>query len=142
MKNYNSYENLLARPNLADEVDTELAERQLLEFVRQAWHVVEPATAFVPNWHLDATCEHLEGVTRGRIPRLVVCMPPRHMKSLLVSVFWPCWEWIRHPERRWLYCSYAGLAGDPRLGEKPTAAGKLVVPAAVGRSLRVNVRPK
>ncbi len=29
------------------------------------------------------------------------------MKSLLVSVLWPAWEWILHPERRWLYSSYA-----------------------------------
>jgi len=29
------------------------------------------------------------------------------MKSLLVSVFWPAWEWIRCPERRWLFSSYA-----------------------------------
>ena len=29
------------------------------------------------------------------------------MKSLAVSVFWPVWEWIRHPHRRWLYASYA-----------------------------------
>jgi hypothetical protein len=29
------------------------------------------------------------------------------MKSLLVSVFWPAWEWIRWPERRWLFSSYA-----------------------------------
>ena len=28
------------------------------------------------------------------------------MKSLLVSVLWPAWEWIRCPERRWLYSSY------------------------------------
>ena len=29
------------------------------------------------------------------------------MKRLLVSVFWPAWEWIRWPERKWLYSSYA-----------------------------------
>jgi hypothetical protein len=28
------------------------------------------------------------------------------MKSLLVSVLWPAWEWINWPERRWLYSSY------------------------------------
>jgi hypothetical protein len=28
------------------------------------------------------------------------------MKSLLVSVFWPAWEWISWAERRWLYSSY------------------------------------
>jgi hypothetical protein len=29
------------------------------------------------------------------------------MKSILVSVLWPCWSWIAHPERRWIFASYA-----------------------------------
>jgi hypothetical protein len=29
------------------------------------------------------------------------------MKSLLVSVFWPTWEWIRYPSRRWIFASYS-----------------------------------
>ena len=29
------------------------------------------------------------------------------MKSLITSVFWPAWEWIRHPEMRWVFASYA-----------------------------------
>lgn len=111
MKNYNNYKTLLARPSLISEIEQELSARRLREFVRQAWPVVEPSTEFVPGWHLDAICEHLEAVTGGQIQRLLISMPPRHMKSLAVSVFWPCWEWITHPERRWLFCSYAaGLA--------------------------------
>jgi predicted phage terminase large subunit-like protein len=97
---------LLARPNLLFEIDCELATRSLREFVRQAWHIVEPSTPFVPGWHIDAIVEHLEAVTRGEIRNLLINVPPRHMKSLLVSVFWPAWEWIRWPERRWLYSSY------------------------------------
>ena len=107
MKNHHSDADWLVRPGLAAAIDGELAARQLREFVRQAWPVVEPATNFVPGWHIDAICEHLEAVSRGQIQRLLICMPPRHMKSLLVSVFWQCWEWIRYPARRWLYCSYA-----------------------------------
>ena len=38
---------------------------------------------------------------------MLINVPPRHMKSLLVSVLWPAWEWIQHPERRWLFSSYA-----------------------------------
>ena len=38
---------------------------------------------------------------------LVINVPPRHAKSLIVSVFWPCWEWTFAPERRWLFASYA-----------------------------------
>jgi hypothetical protein len=84
-----------------------MAERRLLQFVKQAWRVLEPAREYIAGWHIEAICAHLEAVSAGTIPRLLIMMPPRHMKSLLVSVFWPCWEWIRHPERRWMYCSYA-----------------------------------
>jgi phage terminase large subunit-like protein len=90
-----------------DDIRTELAGRSLRHFVRQAWHVVEPATPYVSGWHLDVICEHLEAVTRGDLRNLIINVPPRHMKSLAVSVFWPCWEWVTHPERRWLFASYA-----------------------------------
>ena len=98
---------MLLRPSLVDDIDRELASRSLREFIRQAWSTVEPATEFVPGWHLDAICDHLEAVTRGGLRNLVINIPPRHMKSLAVAVFWPCWEWISWPERRWLFSSYA-----------------------------------
>src|SRR5688572_24031655 len=107
MKNSNSYDILLRRPSLVEEIDQEVARRSLREFICQAWPTVEPATEFVPGWHLDAICDHLEAVTRGGLRNLVINIPPRHMKSLAVSVFWPCWEWITLPERRWLFSSYA-----------------------------------
>lgn len=75
--------------------------------MRQAWAVVEPATLFVPGWHLDAIADHLEAVTRGEIRNLVINMPPRCAKSLLVAVFWPTWVWIKQPAFRWLFASYA-----------------------------------
>jgi hypothetical protein len=106
MKNSSSFALLMTRPSLRDEIDAEMASRRLGEFVRQAWPVVEPSTPFVPGWHIDAIIEHLEAVTYGQIRNLLMNVPPRHMKSLLVAVFWPAWEWIRWPERRWLYSSY------------------------------------
>src|SRR4029453_3033190 len=108
MKNCANYEKLLARPSLVAEIESEMARRSLREFVRQAWHVVEPSTAYVTGWHLDAICDHLEAVSKGQIRNLLINMPPRHMKSLVFSVFWPCWEWVRKPEKRWLFASYAG----------------------------------
>ena len=107
MKNSSNLGSWLTRPNVRAKVDRELATRSLGEFVRQAWQVIEPRTPFVPGWHIDAIIEHLEAVSRGQIRNLLINVPPRHMKSLLVSVFLPAWEWILHPERRWLYSSYA-----------------------------------
>lgn len=107
MTNSNNLQSWLEKPSNRVKVERELAARSLREFVRQAWPIVEPATAFVPGWHIDAICEHLEAISRGEIRNLLINVPPRHMKSLLVSVFWPTWEWARHPELRWLYSSYA-----------------------------------
>ncbi len=91
-------------------------ERSLYEFARRFWHVVEPATPFVDGWHIRSICHHLEALTRGsrvspdRVPfqRFLLNMPPRHMKSLLTCVFWPCWVWSWAPSTRWIFASYAG----------------------------------
>ena len=74
------------------------------------WHVLEPGRPFVDNWHVEAICEHLEAVSRGEIQNLLINIPPRHTKSLLVSVFWPCWEWgpLQRPDLRYINSSYAG----------------------------------
>jgi len=79
----------------------------LLEFARQAWSALEPRGRFVAGWHLEAIAEHLQAVSRGQIKRLLLNMPPRHMKSLSVCVFWPCWEWATRPGLKYLFASYA-----------------------------------
>ncbi len=90
-----------------DEARAELLRRDLRRFVRAAWPVLEPGTPYVANWHIDAISDHLEAITKGELQRLIVNIPPRHMKSLAVTVFWPMWEWLTHPERRFLFASYA-----------------------------------
>lgn len=74
-----------------------------------AWPIMEPGTRFVPNWHIDAICDHLAAASRGDIIRLIVNMPPGLMKSLLVSVFWHAWEWgpLNMPHLRFLATSYS-----------------------------------
>ena len=90
-----------------DEFLAEDARRSLRAFVAEAWPVLEPGTPYVANWHIDAISDHLEAITRGELNRLIINIPPRHMKSLAVTVFWPTWEWLSHPERRFLFSSYA-----------------------------------
>lgn len=86
---------------------TRRAEESLRVYIRRAWPVIEPATEYLHNWHIDAICDYLEAVTRGEITRLLINMPPRYMKSIAASVLWPTWEWIRHPHTRWLFASYS-----------------------------------
>ncbi len=65
----------------------------LIHFVRYFWHILEPGREFMEGWALEAMCLHLEAVTRGEIKRLLINVPPGFMKSMLVNVFWPAWEW-------------------------------------------------
>jgi hypothetical protein len=97
----------LVDPEVFEAAVSRLCELRFHEFVQEAWKVVEPGTPFVDSWHIRAICDHLEAVTRGEIRRLVINIPPRCMKSRLVSVFWPAWVWIAWPESRWLYASYS-----------------------------------
>jgi len=94
-------------PRYLDAAEAELCKRSFYDFVEAAWKVVEPGTEFIPSWHVKAICRHLEAATRGEIRRLIINIPPRCMKSLLVSVFWPAWVWIHRPQSRWLFASYA-----------------------------------
>ena len=86
----------------------ELSRRRFSHFVRHAWPIADPAV-FVPGWHIDAIAEHLEAVTAGEIKRLIINVPPRHMKSTCVSVLWPAWVWgpLARPGVKWLFASYA-----------------------------------
>src|SRR5579863_2036635 len=88
-------------------VKMEKARRSLKAFLMQAWPILEPGTEFVDGIHIDAICLHLQAVTEGRIPHLIINVPPGHAKSLLTAVFWPAWAWIDHPESRWLFASYS-----------------------------------
>jgi len=103
---------LLTAAALKAAVDAELVKRSasasLYEFVRQAWHVVEPGIPFIPSWHIEQICEHLEAVSAGDIRRLLINIPPRHSKSTIVSVMWPMWEWLTCPEQKFLCASYSG----------------------------------
>lgn len=77
-----------------EEIDSALAEKSLLDFVEIGWRYIDPAD-FVSNWHIGAVAEHLEAVANGDIRRLIINVPPRHMKSLSVSVAFPAWVWAQ-----------------------------------------------
>jgi predicted phage terminase large subunit-like protein len=78
----------------------------LRRFVEGGWHVIEPELRFIPNWHIDAICDHLEWLARGEITRLIINIPPGHAKSLLVSVMFPAWMWTWRPGWRSIFGSY------------------------------------
>ena len=93
--------------SLSEQIQAGKARDNFTLFVKEAWHIIEPGTPFVPGWHLDAIAEHLQAVIEGDIKRLLVNMPPRHGKSSFISTLIHPWSWMHNPSLRWLCASYA-----------------------------------
>ena len=83
-------------------------KRSFKAFIKNSWQTIEPGRDFHDNWHIDAIADHLQAVVEGDIKRLIINIPPRHMKSISVAVALPAWTWSKCPEKRFLFASYAG----------------------------------
>ena len=88
-----------------DYEETLLMEEDLGLFCREALPLFVPGD-IKWSWSHDAVVDHLTAVSRGEITNLIIDLPPRCLKSSIVSVCWPCWEWIRNPWLRYLFSSY------------------------------------
>lgn len=95
--------------------EAEKLQNDLAEFVRAAWLILEPVTPLQWNWHLDLICEYLTLIKQGEFKNvlgqdcegIIFNVPPRTMKSLLITVFFPVWLWTSSPWRRLMFVSYA-----------------------------------
>lgn len=59
------------------------------------------------GWYLHATCHALMQVHRGEERRLVVTVPPRHLKSITASVAFVAWVLGHDPKARIMVASYS-----------------------------------
>ncbi|AZQ68637.1 terminase [Silicimonas algicola] len=74
-------------PKKADvEALLRLSFRAFLEMVFKTLH---PEKEFQDNWHIEAICLALECVASGDVRRQMIHVPPRTLKSIIVSVAWP-----------------------------------------------------
>jgi predicted phage terminase large subunit-like protein len=75
-------------------------------FVRAAFAEISPGVELVWDPYLDLICSKLEGVANGDIRRLIITMPPRHLKSVCVSVALPAYFLGHNPSAEVLAVSY------------------------------------
>lgn len=79
---------------------------RLLAYAAYQWPGYQPA----PHHRLIA--RHLEAVERGEITRLMIFMPPRAGKSMLVSEYFPAWYLGRNPAHHLIAATYAQELAD------------------------------
>lgn len=99
---YMNEQQLETAENELNEVIKYDCESSLASLVKLSWHLIEPGTKLIWNWHLDVLCAYLEAVFYRKIKRVIFNVPPGSMKSSIVSVAYPVWCWIKRPEERFL----------------------------------------
>lgn len=101
------------------EIRREIYKRSFYEFFKAAVKVLEPATQWDFNFHHKYLCDELEKealrIKAGnkREKHLIINIPFRSSKTLIVSVVFPVWCWIVHKNMNFINLSYsAGLSTD------------------------------
>jgi predicted phage terminase large subunit-like protein len=83
-----------------------LLRTSLFAFTWFVFNLLHPGDSFVPAWHVKAMVRALEEAMAGRIKRLLITIPPRHLKSITASVSLPAF-WLGHdPAARIMVASY------------------------------------
>ena len=83
-----------------------LRRNEMAFFVRSAFAEVSPGVSLIWDEYLDLICARLGQVVTGDIRNLIITMPPRHLKSICVSVALPAFFLGHDPTADILAVSY------------------------------------
>jgi predicted phage terminase large subunit-like protein len=84
-----------------------LLRADLYSFIERAFYELNPETAYVPAWHIELIAAKLEACARGDIRRLIINLPPRHLKSHCISIAFVAW-YLGHYAARHVICASYG----------------------------------
>lgn len=78
---------------------------ELAAFVAGAMRELEGG-GYLDNFHIAAIAYQMQRVIEGKVHRLLITCPPRHLKSITASVCAPAWALGKRPETRFVCLSH------------------------------------
>ena len=84
-----------------------LFRKDLKAFLFKVFETVTGGQILDDNWHLDAIVHALMACFRGETKRLIITLPPRHLKSICASVAFVTWVLGLDPTKRIICASYS-----------------------------------
>jgi len=78
-----------------------------IAFVKKCFNSLESQTKYIHNWHINLISEYLMDCTSGKIKRLDVNIPPRFLKSFIMSICYPMWVMGNNPTKKLACISYS-----------------------------------
>ena len=110
-------------PNLSPREYDAILRADFCYFAQRCFSHLNPQAAFATNWHIEVIAAKLAAVRQGKIRRLIINLPPRHLKSLLASIAFPAWCLGHDPSAQILCVSYAQDLSDT-CGSAALSAGR------------------
>src|ERR1041384_3197044 len=83
-----------------------LLRQDFCSFIARCFIELNPQTKLLMNWHIEVLAAKLEACWQGKIRRLIINIPPRHLKSLCASIALPAWLLGHEPAAQILCVSY------------------------------------
>ena len=74
----------------AEELRLILSE-DLTSFIERSYYELHPGREFELAPHIEVVATRLEALRHGKIKRLIINLPPRHLKSHCVSIAFVAW---------------------------------------------------
>jgi|TARA_R110000737_G_scaffold215603_3_gene232153 predicted phage terminase large subunit-like protein len=105
--------NTATTKEMAEALRRKLCEMSYFEFFKEAFKVVEPAVQLDINWHHQYVCQLLQKEAeriiddKPKTEDLIINVPFRASKSLMCTILFPVWCWIRDPKLRFITASYS-----------------------------------
>src|SRR3979409_1515319 len=90
----------------------DVLRHDLCAFIHRSFLELNAQTPFLSNWHIELLAAKLEEVRRGSCKRLIVNVPPRHLKSHAISIAFPAWVLGHDPAKQILSVTYAQDLSD------------------------------
>ena len=96
---------------LSDAARVELSDRlqtaNLFAFAQRAFAEVYPGTKFTYGWYIEVMCYQLQLLADDEVRRLMINIPPRHLKSFCASIALPAYLLGQNPSTRILIATYS-----------------------------------
>lgn len=113
----------------------------LIDFVKDS------KAGYDVGWFHREVCRKLEqfaaDVAAGLSPRMIICAPPRHGKSFIVTERFPVWFMGHYPDKEIISCSYNMTAARARCAAaKKVASSELMAETFPGFSIAKDTRAK
>ncbi len=77
-----------------------LLRQDFLSFAQKVFTTLYPGTDYLHNWHVEAIVALLDQVMAGETRRAMINVPPRTLKSMIVSIAWPAFLLGHDPTRK------------------------------------------